>query len=640
MQRFAFALRKLREEAGGITYRAMAHRAGYSVTTLSRAANGEQLPTLPVTLAYVAACGGDADEWEARWREAAEETAARPIVVIDPYPGNRSVEVRSADGPRTRIKLPLKPGQTLRRAAVSADDRLLALCPAGGPAEIWEVTTRRRLPPRRSLAGPDVCGVGRGDLRDLRFTPDGRNLAVTTGAGVRTYDLATGRKRLRIERPGLTWTRFSEDGELVAAVGDDEILVWRTAGPARPVLRYPLLGEDATQLRLDPERGVLHYLGGASGHVVRSLDLRGVVGTTWREKALRWAVFSPDGRTLSTVDGQGERRLFRVRDGRGGAGLAALRDVPCAGGDSPGPRRAPRGCERFTLFTRDGRTIVAEVSPPDAARYRQDVTLTDLAAPHRRTVINLAPPEKSEQGGGGSVDLKLTPDGKTLIVSRFQKDRPITAIELWDVRRRVRTKVLPHTEAAIVEFLSDGRRVLTADSIITEVKTGAVSRLPFMESGINGTTAASADGRLLAGGTYVSQITLWSGRTQRRLAVLTANFTGVSRNGPAGLISAMAFSRDGRVLAAAGEDGGIRLWDTESHLQLGPTLSTQGDRILSLAFGRDGDTLYAAGSRVPLHTYPIAPGGVAEEVCRRVQGQPSTAQWRALMPDLPYRNPC
>lgn len=74
-QRFAFELRKLRAEAGGLTYRVLAQRAGYGMTTLSQAAAGEQLPTLPVVLAYVAACGGDSAEWEARWKQAVDEAA-------------------------------------------------------------------------------------------------------------------------------------------------------------------------------------------------------------------------------------------------------------------------------------------------------------------------------------------------------------------------------------------------------------------------------------------------------------------------------------------------------------------------------------------------------------------------------------
>ncbi|MGW7647106.1 nSTAND1 domain-containing NTPase [Streptomyces bobili] len=75
VQRFAFELRELRAKAGGITYRLLAQRAGYSVTTLSQAAAGEQLPTLPVVLAYAGACGGDLAEWEARWKDAVEESA-------------------------------------------------------------------------------------------------------------------------------------------------------------------------------------------------------------------------------------------------------------------------------------------------------------------------------------------------------------------------------------------------------------------------------------------------------------------------------------------------------------------------------------------------------------------------------------
>lgn len=74
----AAELRKLRAEAGSPTYRAMAQRTGQGASTLSQAAAGERLPTLPVTLAYVRACGGDPAEWEQRWRQAAAEAAAEP----------------------------------------------------------------------------------------------------------------------------------------------------------------------------------------------------------------------------------------------------------------------------------------------------------------------------------------------------------------------------------------------------------------------------------------------------------------------------------------------------------------------------------------------------------------------------------
>ncbi len=90
VQRFAYGMRRLRVEAGSPTYRAMAARAGYSAPTLSAAAAGERLPTLPVLLAYVTACGGDPGEWERRWREAVAGSAdARGVEEPgeSPYPG-------------------------------------------------------------------------------------------------------------------------------------------------------------------------------------------------------------------------------------------------------------------------------------------------------------------------------------------------------------------------------------------------------------------------------------------------------------------------------------------------------------------------------------------------------------------------
>ncbi|NJP91369.1 hypothetical protein HCN51_18205 [Nonomuraea sp. FMUSA5-5] len=99
VQRFAYELRKLRQEAGGLTYRAMAGRAGYSVTTLSQAAAGEKLASLPVVLAFVRACGGDPAEWERRWRRAAAELArerADDDGAAGPYPGLASYDTRDA----------------------------------------------------------------------------------------------------------------------------------------------------------------------------------------------------------------------------------------------------------------------------------------------------------------------------------------------------------------------------------------------------------------------------------------------------------------------------------------------------------------------------------------------------------------
>ena len=74
--RFAADLRRLRDGAGGPTYRDMSTRAGYSAAALSEAAGGRKLPGLALTTAYVATCGGDVSAWEGRWRAVAAELAA------------------------------------------------------------------------------------------------------------------------------------------------------------------------------------------------------------------------------------------------------------------------------------------------------------------------------------------------------------------------------------------------------------------------------------------------------------------------------------------------------------------------------------------------------------------------------------
>ncbi|MGH4033994.1 helix-turn-helix domain-containing protein [Actinomycetota bacterium Odt1-20B] len=90
-QRFAHALRRLRQDAGSPTYRDLSTRTEFSAPTLSAAAAGSRLPSPQVLRAYVTALGADATEWEKRRQEAAEEEAllalSRPGGLPTPYLG-------------------------------------------------------------------------------------------------------------------------------------------------------------------------------------------------------------------------------------------------------------------------------------------------------------------------------------------------------------------------------------------------------------------------------------------------------------------------------------------------------------------------------------------------------------------------
>jgi tetratricopeptide (TPR) repeat protein len=82
LQDLAAGLRGLRAGNGGRSYRQLARVANFAAPTLARAASGRTLPSWDLTRAYVAACGGDPDQWRPLWLAAARSlgrVAALPL---------------------------------------------------------------------------------------------------------------------------------------------------------------------------------------------------------------------------------------------------------------------------------------------------------------------------------------------------------------------------------------------------------------------------------------------------------------------------------------------------------------------------------------------------------------------------------
>jgi hypothetical protein len=75
LEAFARDLRTLRAKAD-LDYEEMAEVSHYEMTTLAAAAGGLRLPSLPVAVAFVRACDGNAAEWEDRWQKVAEKITA------------------------------------------------------------------------------------------------------------------------------------------------------------------------------------------------------------------------------------------------------------------------------------------------------------------------------------------------------------------------------------------------------------------------------------------------------------------------------------------------------------------------------------------------------------------------------------
>ncbi|WP_327587529.1 helix-turn-helix domain-containing protein [Nonomuraea sp. NBC_00507] len=101
LQEFAQELRDLRARAGNPSYRRMKRKTGYSASELSEVAAGEKLPSLALTQAYVAACGGDQAEWTKIWHTLRGELDKSHDTVVYPrvspaYPPQQARPRRSS----------------------------------------------------------------------------------------------------------------------------------------------------------------------------------------------------------------------------------------------------------------------------------------------------------------------------------------------------------------------------------------------------------------------------------------------------------------------------------------------------------------------------------------------------------------
>lgn len=112
-----------------LDYPEMAERSHYTMRTLASAAGGLRLPTLPVTVAYVRACGGtqaEVTEWEDRWQRLAQgrgkEEPERPALPAGSADEGSAGEGAPTAGPGP-VSAPPKAGEIyVITSAKSRDD--------------------------------------------------------------------------------------------------------------------------------------------------------------------------------------------------------------------------------------------------------------------------------------------------------------------------------------------------------------------------------------------------------------------------------------------------------------------------------------------------------------------------------------
>jgi WD40 repeat protein len=467
--------------------------------------------------------------------------------------------------------------------AFSPDGRTLAAGGSDSVVRTWDVKTGKGLHTFARHASP---------IHAIAFSPDGKTLASCGDDQVRLHDPATGKPKTMIGPPrgGYEAIAFSADSRFLALTRDRKPLdLWEIA-TRRRVRTFKGHTGALQSLAISPNGKLI---AGGDGHAIHLWDLAN--GKLLRSLPGRWQyggddlAFSADSKLLAVV----ADNVLRLWD--------------ATTGEVRHPRVVENGPVRVVQFSANGRTLATSggrtVCLWDATSGKRlhrfpDLPSEKLALGFGQTdkVLNVWEPsigvrridgrtgkvrelwpadEKQKNAAGVS----LTPDGRTLLA--WSEGRTDQGLRGWVVRGDIPTRKWGD---------------------MTNLEEWAGTLATFDRQAPHA-VAFSSDGRLLAeaGGLAERFIRCWDTRTGK--ARVRIEVLGSDRPGP---IRTLAFSADGRILAAGTEEGTISVWETGKGRLIARMIGHTG-KVRALAFAPDG-RMVAGGDHRSIRLWEVATG--------------------------------
>jgi RNA polymerase sigma factor (sigma-70 family) len=437
-------------------------------------------------------------------------------------------------------------------------------------------------------------------LRSVAFTPDGKLLfSAGWDSVIRAWDPATGQQVREVRAPedGVDAIAVSADGKLLAGAGmTGDVLLW-DAATGRELRRLEGHRRQVHGVAFAP-KGDRLVAGGeaaarvwdvATGKTLHTLDVEGGVSAV---------AFSPEGRLVAAGTARGAALVWDADTGK--------------------PVHQLRGEGNYVhalAFSPDGRALLSAVT-------NRPVAVWDVAT---------GKPLPGPPGNLGLVPaLAFSPDGKLLATGGSAPDHE-GEVHLWDwPARKERWNVTAHPSGVRTLAFSPDGRVLASGSAESAVRlwdTATGKPLGPTTAGHQErvtSVAYSSDGGAILTGSWDRTIRVWDAATRKERATLAVGTPEEARAPFRAEVKSFTQAPDGKLLAVVQLDGSVRLFELPSGKEV---RSLPGH---SVAFSPDGRLIAAGGSDAgSIGLYERATG----RLVRELHGHQSRIDLLAFSPD-------